>query len=185
MARVDAIAAKFKFTAADGTTVSLVDPDEAMNLKISRGTLNDEERNLINNHVVTTMRLLDRLPFPESMKNVPAIAGAHHERVDGTGYPLGLGGENLSLQGRILGLADIFEALTAKDRPYKPGKTLTETLGILDAMAEEGHIDPDLHRLILDENIHIDYAARYLSPEQIDEPFQALLERRTAEWEPI
>ena len=183
--RLDEIAERFVWTDAEGGERSLVTADEVRNLKIKRGTLNDDERQEIESHVVTTMRLLERLPFPKSMRNVPAIAGAHHERVDGTGYPLGLGGENLSLQGRILGLADIFEALTARDRPYKPGKTLSETLNILGAMVEEGHVDADLHGLLLREEIHLDYAARHVAPEQIDETFHEALERRTAEWRPV
>lgn len=153
--------------------------DERTNLVVQRGTLNDEERKIIEHHVVATTKLLERLPFPKDLRQVPAIAGAHHEKMDGTGYPLRLRADQLSVQARILGLADVFEALTAKDRPYKPGRTLRETLAILERMGEEGHIDPDLLEVFLREKVHLRYAVDHLSPEQIDPEFQAELEELT------
>jgi len=179
---VDSIAAHYSWRDHAGEERPFLTTDEIDNLKISRGTLNDAEREIINSHVVTTISLLERLPFPPSMRNVPAIAGAHHEHVDGTGYPHGLGHEDLSLQGRILGLADVFEALTAKDRPYKPGKTLSQTLDILAKMVDEGHIDADLHELFVREKVYLRYAAEYVSPEQIDEPHRADFEAMTSPW---
>ncbi|MEZ4216164.1 MAG: HD domain-containing phosphohydrolase [Myxococcota bacterium] len=183
LARIRAIAARWRFERADGTSEPLIDARDAENLSIRRGTLNDDERKVINDHVVMTIRLLEELPFPRELRNVPAIAGAHHERIDGTGYPNRLARDEISMQGRMLGLADVFEALTAKDRPYKPGKTLSETLRILRAMVEEGHIDADLFEVFLADDLHLRYAAAYLSPEQIDPEFQEAIERLTSPWD--
>ena len=142
--------------------------DEIMNLSIRRGTLNDRERDLINNHAVVTYKILSQLPFPKKLRRIPEYAAAHHEKLNGTGYPKGLKGDQLSLQARILALADIFEALTAKDRPYKKGKTLSEALKIMSFMVKDGHIDPDLFDLFIRERIHMEYARKELSPQQID-----------------
>jgi len=157
----------------------VLDADDVTNLTIRRGTLNEAEREIINQHVVLTMKMLEALPWPDEIRRVPAIAGAHHERIDGTGYPLGLEAAQLSVQARILGLADIFEALTARTRPYKPGRTLTETLGILERMRDEGHIDPGLYELFVREKLYLRYAAEHLAPDQIDLEHQADLERLT------
>ena len=113
---------------------------------------------------------------------VGRIIGTHHERIDGSGYPLGLSGAQLTLQGRILGLADVFEALTAKDRPYKPGKKMSETLSILERMVEEQHLDGDLYALFLQEKLHLRYAIEHMDPAQIDEPHHAELEAFTSDW---
>ncbi|MFK7898518.1 MAG: HD domain-containing phosphohydrolase [Myxococcota bacterium] len=180
--RVDEVAERYQWMDRFGQAQPLLNEDERMNLKIGRGTLNDAEREIINQHVTTTIQLLERLPFPSGMKNVPAIAGAHHEHVDGTGYPLGLSEADLSLQGRILGLADVYEALTAIDRPYKKGNTLTETLGILDRLVESGKLDRDLHELFVREKIYLRYAVEHMKPHQIDEPHLPDLENMTAAW---
>jgi HD-GYP domain-containing protein (c-di-GMP phosphodiesterase class II)/HAMP domain-containing protein len=178
--RVRAIARRHAFTAMDGSSHAVLTPDEIENLTIARGTLNDAEREVIKQHVVTTINLLSELPFPRALRNVPAIAGSHHEQVDGSGYPNGLHREQISMQGRILGLADVFEALTAKDRPYKDGRTLSETLEILASMRDAGHIDPDLYELFVEEKVYLRYAAGHLSPEQIDPAHWEDLERFTA-----
>ena len=146
-----------------------IDDDELENLSIRRGTLTDRERDIINNHAAVTFKMLCRLPFPKKLRNVPDYAAAHHERLDGTGYPNGLRKEHLSLQSRILALADVFEALTAKDRPYKKGKTLHEALHIMKGMVRDQHIDADLFDLFLKRKIYLDYARKELSPQQIDE----------------
>ena len=133
---------------------------------------------------MTTIDLLDELPFPRSLEGVPEIAGSHHERVDGRGYPNRLRGDDITMQGRILGLADVFEALTAADRPYKPARTLSETLRILESMREEGALDPDLYEFFVKEKVYLRYAAANLAPEQIDEAHWEDLERFTAgAWE--
>jgi HD-GYP domain-containing protein (c-di-GMP phosphodiesterase class II) len=127
--------------------------------------------------VVTTIDLLSELPFPRALRAVPEIAGSHHERVDGSGYPNQLTRDQITLQGRILGLADVFEALTARDRPYKPGRTLTETFRILEEMCQEGAIDPDLYELFKQEKVYLPYIAENVAPEQIDGVYWEELER--------
>jgi len=142
---------------------------EIYNLCIGRGTLTDEERYAINDHVVQTIRMLSQLPFPKHLRDVPEIAGGHHERLDGTGYPKRLRGEELSLQARMMAIADIFEALTARDRPYKKGKTLSEAIEIMARMRRERHIDSELFELFLTSGVYRRYAERFLHPAQIDE----------------
>jgi HD-GYP domain-containing protein (c-di-GMP phosphodiesterase class II)/HAMP domain-containing protein len=167
--RVREIAARWSYRDAEGELQPLLSDEETENLMISRGTLNARERELINHHVVASIHMLEQLPYPRSLRAVPAIAGAHHERMDGRGYPQGLVRNQISMQGRILGLADVFEALTAKDRPYKPGMPLRRALGILDDMCKEGHVDPDLLETFVREKVHLRYAIEYLDPEQIDD----------------
>jgi len=153
----------------DGTEGGLLTDEEADNLTISKGTLTPEEREVINNHIVVTIKMLESLPWPKYLRHVPAYAGQHHERMDGRGYPMGLTGKQMSVQSRIMAIADVFEALTAADRPYKTGKTLTESLVILGKMKEDNHIDPDLFDLFVRRKIYRRYADRFLHPEQIDE----------------
>ena len=142
---------------------------ERYNLAITRGTLTEEERYKINDHIVQTIRMLERLPFPRHLRKVPEIAGGHHERMDGTGYPRQLQGSQMSIPARIMAIADIFEALTASDRPYKSGKTVSEALTIMLRMVEEQHIDPALFDLFIESGVWRDYAKRFLSPAQLDE----------------
>jgi len=151
-----------------GRQQSLISDDEIRNLCIRRGTLNDEERRIINNHAVVTSRMLTQLPFPKKLRRVPDYASAHHERLNGTGYPLGLKGDQLSLQARILALADVFEALTARDRPYKREKTVSEAVKILAAMVEDGHIDGDLFAFFMEKKIYLRHARRENSPRPFD-----------------
>ena len=141
---------------------------EVYNLSISRGTLTTEERYKVNEHIVQTVMMLDALPFPKNMRRVPEYAGTHHETLTGTGYPRKLGAEQLSIPSRIMALADIFEALTASDRPYKDSKTLSESVAILASFKKDRHIDPDLFDLFLTSGVYKKYAARFLKPEQID-----------------
>jgi HD-GYP domain-containing protein (c-di-GMP phosphodiesterase class II) len=141
---------------------------ELHNLSITRGTLSAEERYIINNHIVQTIRMLDHLPFPKHLANVAEIAGGHHEKMDGSGYPKRLTREQMSLPARMMAIADIFEALTAVDRPYKKGKTLTESLTIMAGMCRGDHVDPELFGLFVRSGIAQSYAERYLRPEQID-----------------
>jgi len=143
--------------------------DEEDNLNIAYGTLNPGEREIINHHIVATIKMLEALPWPRHLTNVPEYAGGHHERMDGKGYPRGLTREQMSVQARVMGIADIFEALTAKDRPYKKGKTLSESLGILGRMKEGGHVDPDLFDIFVRDKVYLRYAREFLDPEQIDD----------------
>ena len=151
-----------------GKAHSLLTEDEVYNLTIAKGTLTQEERDIINNHIVVTIEMLETLPFPKHLRHVPEFAGGHHEKMDGSGYPRGLTGDQMSVQARIMAIADIFEALTAKDRPYKEGKKLSETLKILGFMSIEHHIDPELFRLFIDKQLYLKYAEDYLEPTQID-----------------
>jgi HD-GYP domain-containing protein (c-di-GMP phosphodiesterase class II) len=143
---------------------------ELHNLGIQRGTLTDEERYIINDHIVQTIIMLESLPFPRHLRNVPEIAGGHHERMDGNGYPRRLMGKDMSVLARIMAIADVFEALTAGDRPYKKAKPLSEAIKIMGAFKRNGHLDPDLLDLFLESNVWMDYSYRFLNPEQMDEP---------------
>ena len=141
---------------------------ELYNLSVARGTLSDEERFKVNEHIIQTIVLLNQLPFPRELRRVPTWAGNHHEKLDGTGYPRRLTGADLSIPERIMAIADIFEALTASDRPYKKAKTLSESIRIMSFMCRDGHICPDLFALFLRSGVYLDYARAFLSPEQID-----------------
>lgn len=152
----------------DGEEADFLDADEIENLTIRAGTLTGSEREIINHHIVATIRMLNELPWPKHLGRVPEFAGGHHERMDGKGYPKGLKRDEMSIQARIMGIADIFEALTAKDRPYKSGKTLSDSLFILGKFKENGHIDPDLFDIFVREHVYLRYAEKFLDPKQID-----------------
>ncbi len=166
--RVNDIAA-WQWTDASGAAQPFLNADEVENLSVRAGTLNAQERAIINNHISTTIKMLEALPWPKHLQNVPEYAGGHHERMDGKGYPRGLRGEQMSVQAKIMAIADIFEALTAKDRPYKDGKTLTESLHILGSFALNGHIDPDLFNIFVKKKVYLTYAERFMDKSQIDE----------------
>jgi len=142
---------------------------EIYNLCISRGTLTEEERFKINDHIVQTIVMLESLPFPKYLERVPEIAGGHHEKMDGTGYPRGIRGQDMSIPARVMAIADVFEALTAADRPYKPPKKLSESIKIMSSMVEGHHLDPELFRLFLRSGVYREYADKYLMPSQVDE----------------
>ncbi len=161
--------AQYRWIDPQGVETNFLTENEAYNLNISRGTLTAEERKIINDHISVTIEMLEQLPYPRNLRRVPEYAGGHHERMDGKGYPKGLTREQMSLPARMMGIADIFEALSAKDRPYKKGKTLTECLQILGKMKLGGHIDPDLFDLFVSEKVYLRYANEYLDADQIDE----------------
>jgi HD-GYP domain-containing protein (c-di-GMP phosphodiesterase class II) len=142
---------------------------ELHNLSVARGTLTEEERYQINDHIVQTIIMLKKLPYPKHLAEVPDIAGGHHEKIDGTGYPRRLVGDQMSLAAKMMVIADIFEALTASDRPYKKMKKLSEAVEIMGYMEKDHHIDPDLFRLFLSSGAYLEYAREYLLPEQVDE----------------
>ncbi len=147
---------------------SLLSPDEVENLSIPYGNLTDKERKIIENHVVLTKNMLSGIPFPRNLQRVPEIAGNHHERVDGKGYPRGLKKAETSLASRILVIADIFEALSAPDRPYKEALPLSRIYEILQAKVKEGHLDADLVDVFLNKKVGQRYAEEHLAPTQID-----------------
>jgi HD-GYP domain-containing protein (c-di-GMP phosphodiesterase class II) len=161
--------ANYEYLNDSGHTARFLSENEVKNLTIERGTLTPEERMIINNHIVVTINMLESLSYPKDLRRVPEFAGGHHERMDGKGYPKGLTREQMSIPARMMGVADIFEALTSKDRPYKKAKTLSETLTILGKMRLDNHIDPDVFDLFIREKIYLKYAEKFLEPAQIDE----------------
>ena len=167
--RIEDIAHKYRWTNAERKEEPLMFEAEAYTLTSAKGTLTPEERAVINQHIKTTIKMLGSLHYPKSLRNVPIFAETHHEHMDGTGYPMGLTREQIPLQGRIIAIADIFESLTAKDRPYKKGLTLIEALRMLSSMKDNGHIDPDLFDIFIDEKVYLPYAERYLSRAESDE----------------
>ncbi|HYY61208.1 MAG TPA: HD domain-containing phosphohydrolase [Burkholderiales bacterium] len=161
--------ARYRWRDVSGHEADFLTSDEVRNLTIRAGTLTEDERKIINHHIVATIKMLEALPWPKHLTNVPEYAGGHHERMDGKGYPRGLTREQMSVQARCMGIADIFEALTAKDRPYKKGKTLSESLEILGRMKQNQHIDPDLFDVFVRRKVYRRYAEMFLDKEQIDE----------------
>ncbi|GAD88995.1 hypothetical protein VHA01S_014_00200 [Vibrio halioticoli NBRC 102217] len=147
----------------------LANRGEIYNLCIRKGTLTEEDRFKINEHIISTIKMLEAMPFPEELSKVPRYASTHHETMKGTGYPRKLKGEELSIPERIMALSDVFEALTAADRPYKKAKTLSESLKIMKFMVLDEHLDKEVYRLFLHSKIYLDYAQQYLTPEQIDD----------------
>lgn len=158
-----------------GKDAPLLDEDEVENLCISRGTLTEKERIIINGHMVQTIKMLEALPFPRNLRRVPEYAGGHHEKLDGTGYPKGIYAGDMSIPARIMAVADVFEALTACDRPYKKAKTLSETMKIMGMMKRDNHLDPDIFDLFVKSKIYRRYGEMYLPPEQLDEVDEAAL----------
>lgn len=165
--------ANYEYLNETGHSVKFLSKNEVYNLTIVRGTLTPEERTVINNHILVTINMLEALPYPKDLRRVPEYAGGHHERMDGKGYPKGLTREQMSIPARMMGVADIFEALTSKDRPYKKAKTLSETLHILGMMKLDNHIDSDVFDLFIREKIYLKYAERFLEATQIDEVIEA------------
>jgi HD-GYP domain-containing protein (c-di-GMP phosphodiesterase class II) len=160
--------ARYRWRDVAGHEADFLTEDETKNLTIRAGTLTEDERKVINHHIVATIKMLEALPWPKHLANVPEYAGGHHERMDGKGYPRGLTREQMSVQARCMGIADIFEALTAKDRPYKKGKTLSESLEILGRMKLNNHVDPDLFDIFVRRKVYLKYAEMFLDKEQID-----------------
>ncbi|MDR7052399.1 HD-GYP domain-containing protein (c-di-GMP phosphodiesterase class II) [Duganella sp. 3397] len=156
------------WTDMDGAQRQFLDADEVLNLSIQYGTLTADERKIINNHISVTVRMLEALPWPRHLRNVPEYAGGHHERMDGKGYPRGLTGDQMSVQARLMAIADIFEALTACDRPYKKGKMLSESIDILGKFALNGHIDPQLFDIFIRSKVYLEFAQQHVDPRQID-----------------
>lgn len=166
--RVRAIGTERQWRNVDGVQTEFLTAEEMENLTIRAGTLTQKERETINYHIVATNKMLEQLPWPKHLKNVPEYAGGHHERMDGKGYPKGLTREQMSIQARIMGIADIFEALTARDRPYKNGMKLSQAMKTLADFKKNGHIDPDLFDIFVKQGVYQQYAKQFLNPEQVD-----------------
>ena len=158
----------YSWADSQGDEQPMLNQDEVENLCIERGTISHEERQIINNHMVVTIDMLEGLPFPKQLKRVPEYAGGHHEKMNGSGFPKGLTKDQMSIPARMMAIADIFEALTAKDRPYKDPMKISLSLNILRRMVDDEHIDGDLYTLFLTSRVWETYAQRVLSPEQLD-----------------
>jgi HD-GYP domain-containing protein (c-di-GMP phosphodiesterase class II) len=148
---------------------SFLSKEEIQNLNIPKGTLLPEEREIINDHIVITIEMLEQLPYPKNLRNVPEFAGGHHEKMDGTGYPKGLNENQMSTQAKIMAIADIYEALTAADRPYKDGKKLSEAMRIMGFMKNDYHIDEDLFEIFVTSGVYKKYAKEHVAETQIDD----------------
>jgi HD-GYP domain-containing protein (c-di-GMP phosphodiesterase class II) len=168
IAQVRRIASEYHWSNVDGADLTFLSDDELENLTIRTGTLTRAERNIINYHIVATIKMLEQLPWPRHLQNVPEYASGHHERMDGMGYPKGLKREEMSWQARMIGIADIFEALTAKDRPYKLAQQLSCALAILETFCKDGHIDVDLYEVFIQGKVFRRYAEQFLEERQID-----------------
>jgi HD-GYP domain-containing protein (c-di-GMP phosphodiesterase class II) len=166
--RVRAIGSQHSWRNVNGVETEFLSANETENLCIKAGTLTMAEREIINHHIVATIKMLEQLPWPKHLKNVPEYAGGHHERMDGKGYPKGLTRDQMSVQARVMGIADIFEALTARDRPYKQGMKLSQAMGIMHKFRLGGHIDPDLFDVFVNAGVYLRYAQEFLDPWQID-----------------
>ena len=166
--RIKRISTQYTWKDILGEQAAFLSANELENLSIRAGTLTGAERETINYHIVATIKMLEQLPWPKHLRNVPEYAGGHHERMDGKGYPKGLKRDEMSWQARMMGISDIFEALTAKDRPYKEAMKLTQALSILENFKNNGHIDPDLHEVFVKSEVYRRYAAEFLSQQQVD-----------------
>ena len=160
--------AQYEWITPEGKKEPFLSKNEVYNLCIPKGTLTNEERSIINHHVTATKNMLSSLPFPKNLSRVTEMAASHHETMNGTGYPDGLTRDQMSIPARIMAIADVFEALTASDRPYKPAKSLSASLRILGFMKKDQHIDPDLFDIFIRNEIYQTYADEYLDSSQID-----------------
>ncbi|MCF6178711.1 MAG: hypothetical protein L3J63_04905 [Geopsychrobacter sp.] len=168
MDRVREISQRYHWVDRQGEEMPVISDDEASNLMVLRGPITDAEREMINHHVVSTINMLDMLPFPQELSQVPEIAGSHHEYHNGRGFPSGLSGDQMLIQARILGFADLFESVSAGSRPYKSRNSLNQALQIMRGMVDAGQVDPDLYRLFVEEKLYESYAVEFLSRDQID-----------------
>ena len=153
----------------EGEETNFFDEKDVRNLQIPKGTLLPEEREIINDHIVITIDMLNKLPYPKNLRKIPEFAGGHHEKLDGTGYPKGLKDEEMSVQAKMMAIADIYEALTAADRPYKDGKKLSQAMRIMGFMKKDYEIDEDLFAIFVKEGVYKKYAEKYLGEDQLDE----------------
>ena len=149
----------------DGVSYALLTENEAYNLSVQRGTLTKEERDIINEHAKISVDILNELPFPKKYQQIPQISGNHHEKINGKGYPQGLKEHEISFEARILAIADIFEALTASDRPYKKGNSIAQAMKILYFMAKEDDLDRNLVKFFYKSGLYLEYAQAHLPKE--------------------
>lgn len=169
VARVRNIGSRHIWRNVDGVPSEFLSANETDNLCIRKGTLTAAERDVINYHFVAPIKMLERLPWPKHPKNVTEYAGGHHERMGGKGYPKGLVRDQMSVPARILGVADIFEALTASDLPYKASMVLSQAMNTMNELKRNGHIDPDVFDIFVNHSVYRRYGEQYLEPEQLDD----------------
>lgn len=153
----------------EGKSYFMLNENEAYNLSVQKGTLTTQERDIINEHAKISLDILNKLPFPKKYKQIPQISGNHHEKINGKGYPQGLKGDEISFEARILAVADVFEALTASDRPYKKGNPLSSAMKILYFMAKDDDLDREIVKFFYNSGLYLEYAKKLLPPEYIDE----------------
>ncbi len=158
-----------KFFVNDGKEMPFLSKDEFKSLKIKKGSLSKQERQIINNHANVSIKILEQLKLPKKYKKIPQISGAHHEKLNGRGYPKGLKGDEICFEARILAIADVFEALTSADRPYKKPNSISKAMKILFSMAKKGELDKDLVGFFYTSKLYLKYAKKYIKKEQIDE----------------
>lgn len=169
MDRLNKVRAHYQFTDHEGKEHFVLTQDELDNLCIPYGTLNEKERGIINYHITSTINMLESLPWPKHLRNVPEFAGGHHERMDGKGYPRKIMAGDMSVQARAMAIADVFEALTAPDRPYKKGMMLSQAMNIMGSMARGGHLDPQIFQVFVEKRVYLRYAQEALDAKQMDE----------------
>lgn len=167
LAQIERIAQHYHLVINDIRT-PLLNDDEVENLSIRRGTLTGGEHDVMKRHMDVTKNILDALPFPKHLSKVSEYALGHHEKLDGTGYPRGLTKEQMSVPARLMAITDIFEALSAVDRPYKKAKPVSECLFILGTMVEKNHLDPDIFAVFIESGVYKNYISEYANPEQLD-----------------
>jgi len=168
LAQIERIAKHYHLVINDIST-PLLNDDEVENLSIRRGTLTAGEHDVMKRHMDVTKNILDALPFPKHLSKVSEYALGHHEKLDGTGYPRGLTKEQMSVPARLMAITDIFEALSAVDRPYKKAKPVSECLFILGTMVEKNHLDPDIFAVFIESGVYKNYISEYANPEQLDD----------------
>ncbi len=149
----------------DGNERPFLDDDELLNLSIRRGSITEDERKKMQDHAAVTLKMLNQIPFTKKLRNIPHFAGAHHEFINGKGYPLGLKGDEIPFEGKLMAVTDIAEALTAADRPYKKAMPLNVVYKILRSMAKDGELDGDLVELFINESVYDKYKEQYETPE--------------------
>ena len=160
IARLEEIA-KRTYQDGQGKEQPFLTTDELHNLSIRRGSINTEERQIMNNHAQITLDMLNKIPFTRQLKNIPHFAGAHHEFINGKGYPLGLKGDEIPFEGKLMAVTDIAEALTAKDRPYKKAMPLDQVYQLLRSMAEKEELDSDLVEFFINEKVYEVYQEKF------------------------
>jgi hypothetical protein len=177
IARLEEIA-KRTYQDGEGQEQPFLTADELHNLSIRRGSINREERQIMNNHAQITLDMLNKIPFTRKLKNIPRYAGAHHEFINGKGYPLGWKGDEIPFEGKLMAVTDIAEALTAKDRPYKKAMPLDQVYKILRSMAEKEELDNELVEFFINNKVYEVYLEKFEDQESTQSPAKSSLQNK-------